>query len=587
MHQGRQVDRDDGVHALVVQRGLQRGPELLRRRGGADVDRSLVGQGQPLLQDGVGHQHADRRRVADDRHPAAGRQRLVGQQGAHVEQLGQRLHADHPGRGEQRGDRLLGHRDAGAGQPGGHAHVPAALHRDDGLGAADPAGQPGELARVAEALQVQQHDLGGRVGRPVLQHVVAADVGPVAGRDEARQADAAVAGPLEQHDAERAGLGEEPHPAAAGHPGRQAGVEPDRGVGVDQPQAVGADHPHARRAGGGDQRPLGRPPLGAGLAEPAGDDDQALDPLAPAGLDHPGHLGGRDGEDGQVDVVRDVLDRGVRRHPGDVPDGGVDRVDGAGEALVEQVPEHRVADLAAVVAGAHDGDRARGEQPADRPGLAALLALVGHRQRLLGGRDREGEVDDAVLVGAPRLVAGVQEHPDHAGVLAEHLGDEPGDAPLAGGGGQVLQQHRAQPASLVGVLDEEGDLGVVGARVAVVAADADELLAQQDDEGHPVVVVDVGEPVEVLVAEPLHRPEEPVVAGLVGAALHQPDDAVGVLRGDRAQVHRAAVGGHHVGLPPGRRHRVRRHRRVVGRGASHGGRPGPGRTAGRRRCGCG
>ena len=67
-----------------------------------------------------------------------------------------------------------------------------------------------------------------------------------------------------------------------------------------------------------------------------------------------------------------------------------------------------------------------------------------------------------------------------------------------GGGGEVLEQHRAQAAALVGVLDQERDLGVVGARDPVEAADGDDLVAEQDHERHPVDVVDVGEPVQVL-----------------------------------------------------------------------------------------
>ena len=238
-------------------------------------------------------------------------------------------------------------------------HVPAALHRDHRLGAADAAGQPGELARVAEALQVQQDDLGGRVGGPVLQQVVAADVGAVAGRDEGGQPEVAAAGPLEQRDPERAGLGEEPDPAAAGDHRRQAGVEPHLGVGVDDAEAVGPDDAHAGGAGGGDQLPLGRAALGPGLAEAAGDHHQPAHPLAPAGLDHAGDLVGRHGEDGEVDVVGDGLDVGVGRHPADVPGAGVDRVDRPGEAVLEQVPQQRVADLALVVAGADDRDRRR------------------------------------------------------------------------------------------------------------------------------------------------------------------------------------------------------------------------------------
>jgi hypothetical protein len=196
-------------------------------------------------------------------------------------------------------------------------------------------------------------------------------------------------------------------------------------------------------------------------------------------------------------------------------------------------------------------------------------------------------VDDPVLVRAGGLVAGVEEDPHHPAVLGEHLRDEARDAALAGGRREVLEQHRAEPAALVGVLDEEGHLGLLGPRHAVVAADADELVAEQEDERHPVVVVDVGEPVQVLLRQPLHRPEEPEVAGLLRAAVHEADQPVGVLGADGSQVHRAAVRGDDVGLPVGRRyHRLPGGRGLGGRLLNHGGRPGRGRRRGRPPAGC-
>ena len=67
-----------------------------------------------------------------------------------------------------------------------------------GLRRANLPGDPGELARVAETLQVQQGQLGRRVGFPVLQQVIAGHVGPVAGRDEAGHAQPAP-GRLAEH----------------------------------------------------------------------------------------------------------------------------------------------------------------------------------------------------------------------------------------------------------------------------------------------------------------------------------------------------------------------------------------------------
>src|SRR3954467_6074515 len=109
------------------------------------------------------------------------------------------------------------------------------------------------------------------------------------------------------------------------------------------------------------------PPLPPRLADPAGDDHESADPLAPAGLDHVGDLVGRDGEDGEVEVVGDRLDVGVRRNAPHVAGAGVDRIDRAREAVVEQVPEQGVADLAVVVARADDRDGGGLQEPGDRP----------------------------------------------------------------------------------------------------------------------------------------------------------------------------------------------------------------------------
>ena len=106
-------------------------------------------------------------RVADDRDPPAGRERLVREHLRGVEQLLERVDADHAGLAEQRVDRDVGRRERGGVRrrgpaPGGGA---AALHRDDRLRARDAPGEPRELARVPERLEVEEDHVGAR-GRP-------------------------------------------------------------------------------------------------------------------------------------------------------------------------------------------------------------------------------------------------------------------------------------------------------------------------------------------------------------------------------------------------------------------------------------
>ncbi len=80
--------------------------------------------------------------------------------------------------------------------------------------------------------------------------------------------------------------------------------------------------------------------------------------------------------------------------------------------------------------------------------------------RGVGGVDRELEVHHAVVVLARDAVAGVAEGLDHPAVVGQHLGDEPLDAALAAGLGEVLEQQLGDPAALVLVLDQERDLGL-------------------------------------------------------------------------------------------------------------------------------
>ena len=130
--------------------------------------------------------------VADDGHAMSARQRLGAQHQRHVEQLVEGVDADDAGLAEQGvdGDVGAGHRRGVRRRRPYAGGRSTALHRDDRLAARDPPGDAGELARVAERLEVQQDHVGAGVVLPVLEQVVAADVGLVADRDEAGHAEA-------------------------------------------------------------------------------------------------------------------------------------------------------------------------------------------------------------------------------------------------------------------------------------------------------------------------------------------------------------------------------------------------------------
>ncbi len=102
------------------------------------------------------------------------------------------------------------------------------------------------------------------------------------------------------------------------------------------------------------------------------------------------------------------------------------------------------------------------------------------------GSMRELQPHHAVLEAAVDLVAGVAEDLDHPPVLRQHVGDELVDAALAAGLREVLEQQLADAAALVGVLHEEGDLGLGDAlllgllrRQPVEPADRDHLVRRR------------------------------------------------------------------------------------------------------------
>jgi hypothetical protein len=94
-------------------------------------------------------------------------------------------------------------------------------------------------------------------------------------------------------------------------------------------------------------------------------------------------------------------------------------------------------------------------------------------------------------------IAAVAEHAEHLVVLSQHLGVEDLDAELISGLSKVTQQCGAQPLTLHGVGDLQGDLGPLRVvRRTLQAGMADYPTIPLDGGHEPVaaVVVDLGGP---------------------------------------------------------------------------------------------
>ena len=95
------------------------------------------------------------------------------------------------------------------------------------------------------------------------------------------------------------------------------------------------------------------------------DDHNAFDAFVSTRLHFGQHLVGGHGQHGQIDGVGDRLQAGPRAHPLHRVDAGVDRVDGAGEAMGQKIVEQFSAYRATAPRRADHGDRPRPQDVLD------------------------------------------------------------------------------------------------------------------------------------------------------------------------------------------------------------------------------
>ena len=239
--------------------------------------------------------------------------------------------------------------------------------------------------------------------------------------------------------------------------------------------------------------------LGAHLLEAGRDHDRGRDPGGGRVAQGVEDARGRHGDDGQVDPVGQVGEPRARRDPGHDVTARVDHVQRAGVPARQDGAQDGGADAGAVPAYAGHGDAARVEQGRERPGLGAALAGIGGRDGARRGRDAHLDADASRPRLAGDLEAGVEEDAEHRAVLGEHLGDEAADPQVAAGGREVLQEQAAEAASVLLLVDQEGDLGRVG-RDRLGRAERDDPIADRHHQAGDGGVLGVEEVLDVVVA---------------------------------------------------------------------------------------
>ena len=432
----------------------------------------------------VGAQDAGSTAVGQDGDAVALGSRLVGQERRHVEELAQSVGADDAGLLEERVHRDVRGAEQGARMGRGRPRAgrrAAALDHEDRLLATDSPGDPGELARVAERFQIERNHVRCRVFGPILDEIVARQISLVADRDERRKAKRQTVGVLDDRQAQGARLRQEADVALEGRIRREGGVHSNVVAGVDHAHAVGADDTYAALAGDGQQLALHLLAGRARLGEAGRDHDHAVDALLSAFTGGLHRELGRNDDHSQIHRARDVQDGLVGADRLDHVRAGVDRVDRAVEAAIQEVVEHLAADGPALATGADNRHGTGSQHAAHGVHRRDLLAGLEAGLRLGGERCREFDTDGARSALHGDAEAAVAEHVEHLVVFDEHFGFEDRHALGVGGLGQPLQQQCPKAAAL--------ERTIVGEPfVARLAHD----FAAEDREHAAILAVDAG-----------------------------------------------------------------------------------------------
>ena len=366
----------DQVHRVRARPGGRQHRVELRDRG-----RRELREPRATCDQRVGGEHGEAAAVRQDRGAVAAQARRAHQRLGGVEQLVDALDAQHAGAAQGGVEHVVG-----AGQRAGVGErrlrglrVAARLQHQHRLVARGRARRGQELARRArraaaarEALQVQQDRARVGVGAEPVEQIGHVDVGRVADRGEAGEADARPARPVEHRGADRARLGQERELAGPGVDVREARVEPD--AGHDEAQAVGPEHaeaaPPGRLVERLEQRLATRV---AALGKARSQHHRGARAGVGQGAHDLGHRGRRRADHGQVRHQRQRLRVRVREHARHRLVARVHRHHRPAKAPAQQVAHHHRAHPPGPVRGAEHGDAARPQQDvevahAHRPG---------------------------------------------------------------------------------------------------------------------------------------------------------------------------------------------------------------------------
>ena len=306
-------------------------------------------------------------------------------------------------------------------------------------------------------------------------------------------------------------MAEEPDPPPGRHHRGQAGVQLDGGVGVQETQTVGAHQPRPPATGQPDQALLAPDAFRTRFRESGGEHQEATGAFVQRPLGEGIHLGGGNGQDHQIRGLRQGCQGRIGLHAFDGLGPGVDRIDIALEASLEDVAENDAPHGGGIAGRAHHRHRPRPEERDEGVGRGHALADLRAFPLGLGGAQGEAHMDDAALHGPRGFEPRILEHVGHLLVFVEQLSLEAHVAGTRRQARQTFQDQRADAPALVRVPDHEGDFGD-RPPIAHIVAEAQHLLLR-------TLTLDgekAGPLMGALVAEILHE-----LTGDAGHAAHE------------------------------------------------------------------
>jgi hypothetical protein len=185
------------------------------------------------------------------------------------------------------------------------------LDHQDGFLATNSLGGFGEIARIAERLEIHADDAGLVIVLPVLEEIVTGDVGLVSDRGELGQADAESSRFVENRHTKGSRLADETDGSSTCRRRSERCIHRYTWIGIDDPHAIGSDHAYSSVPDLVSQLKLELGALRAGFGKTGGDHDKPLDTGGDA-LVHDGHddTAGHD-DDGEINRVRYGSDRRI------------------------------------------------------------------------------------------------------------------------------------------------------------------------------------------------------------------------------------------------------------------------------------